>query len=125
MTTPEEAARRILEPPKKERPTIEELEAILAAPDGPPVTINPDGSIGVGESDAVIVARALLASASSRAAVVEECGKRLDEEAATEDSMVKVMANNRMYGVAANHQTAASFFRHAAELVRALKGGAA
>jgi hypothetical protein len=62
---------------------------------------------------------------AGRAAVVEACGKRLDEEAETEDSMVKVMANNRMYGVAANHQTAASFFRHAAELVRALKGGAA
>jgi hypothetical protein len=70
MTTPE-AARRILEPPKKERPTIEELEAILAAPDGPPVTINPDGSIGVGESDAVIVARALLA-AEARIRVLEE-----------------------------------------------------
>jgi hypothetical protein len=62
MTTPEEAARRILEPPKKERPTIAELEAILAAPDGPPITINPDGSIGVGESDATIVAHALLAA---------------------------------------------------------------
>jgi hypothetical protein len=71
MTTPEEAARRIIEPPKKERPTIEELEAILAAPDGPPVTINPDGSIGVGESDATIVARALLA-AEARIRVLEE-----------------------------------------------------
>jgi hypothetical protein len=71
MTTPEEAARRILEPPKKERPTIAELEAILAAPDGPSVTINPDGSIGVGDSDAVIVARALLASTAREAKLSE------------------------------------------------------
>lgn len=59
-----DAAKRIVDavtfPPK--RPTIAELEAILARADGPPVHIKPDGSIGVGESDALIVARAFLAA---------------------------------------------------------------
>lgn len=32
----------------KSRPTIAELEAILAADSGPPIHLNPDGSIGVG-----------------------------------------------------------------------------
>ena len=31
------------------RPTIDELQAILDAPDGPAVRINPDGSIDTGE----------------------------------------------------------------------------
>jgi hypothetical protein len=57
-----EAAQRIIdlhEKPKA-RPTIAELEAILASDDGPPVNINPDGSISAGPSDALTVARALL-----------------------------------------------------------------
>jgi hypothetical protein len=60
-----EAARRIVtvhEAPKK-RPTIDELEAILRAPEAR-VTINPDGSIGNGASDALTVARALLSKQS-------------------------------------------------------------
>lgn len=70
-----EAAQRIIDkatPPSK-RPTITELEAILTQPDGPPVSINADGSIGVGPSDALIVARALLASdlRADRDAVLE------------------------------------------------------
>jgi len=67
-----EAARRIVAsltfPPK--RPTIAELEEILSQPDAPPVHIKPDGTIGVGESDSLIVARSLLSA-------VEECEKEL------------------------------------------------
>ncbi len=68
-----EAARRIIakhEQPIR-RPTIDELEAILAQPDAVPVSINPDGSIGIGESDALIVARALLSSSAAASGVVE------------------------------------------------------
>ncbi len=46
------------QPPR--RPTIDELEAILSRDDGPPVTINADGSIGVGPDEKLILAVALL-----------------------------------------------------------------
>ena len=63
-----EAAKRIVNGrlAPKERPTIDELEKILSAPDAPPISINPDGSIYVADSDAVIVARAILSSSTSR-----------------------------------------------------------
>jgi len=64
-----EKARRIVEaaerPLSKKRPTIDELERILQQPDGPPIIINPDGSIGAGTNDALVVARALLSLTSS------------------------------------------------------------
>jgi hypothetical protein len=105
-----EAARRILKPFKRERPTVAELEAILRAPDGAPVTINPDGSIGVGDTDAVKVATALLASASSRAAVVEECAKEADA----------------VFAEAEKVQSLSMFTaKNIAARIRALKGGAA
>jgi len=71
-----EAARRIVAVAerltKPRRPTVAELEAILQQPDGLPVHINPDGSIGARTNDSLIVARALL---STRAEAIEECAK--------------------------------------------------
>ena len=63
IQTARDAALRIINkhtvPIKK--PTITELESILSQSDGPAITINPDGSIGIGEPDELIVARACLA----------------------------------------------------------------
>lgn len=73
MDDAKEAAERIIafNERARRRPTFEELEAILQQPDGPPVTIHPDGTIGVGTSDALTVAKAYLAlrSQGERAAM--------------------------------------------------------
>lgn len=57
-----EAAERIiaLHETPRHKPTVSELERILQQPDAPQVSINPDGSISAGISDALTVARALL-----------------------------------------------------------------
>jgi hypothetical protein len=64
-----EAAQRIIDKAEKmpARPTIAELEEILARPENDvPITINPDGSIGRRSNDELIVARALLSAAKER-----------------------------------------------------------
>lgn len=81
-----ETAERIIalyETPRK-RPTIEDLEKLLQQSDSPPVTINPDGSISAGVSDALVVARALLAALDGREAwneAIEAAAKWHDKKA--------------------------------------------
>ncbi len=127
MTDPQaiEAARRIVAthttPPK--RPTIEELEKILAQPDGPPVHINPDGSIGVGESEALTVARALLALSAERAAIVEQCAKVADGLAAEAVRRSKEWLRLKDYRAADRASFTAMGSEDVATAIRSLNGG--